>query len=256
MPYSSIPPMPSSTTLSLLQISKSLPKTKQWLSMGLKAAILAVPLMVAAPSEATTFTQTISGFTGQFAGGNWQTVDPLVSGTAVVFDITPGVLRLAKSGTTNPNGIAGAYRIVDNSLFANLKTQLANPLAGDLISYSYSYNWSWWTSLNTTNNRFVFESIAGVTLAPGTTFNTSGGTFTSPLTGSFNGGGSSTPDTFGFQVDSLASVAGTGEARISNFQFIAIYDEVPGPLPILGAGAAFGLSRKLRRRLNSAKAVA
>ena len=28
-------------------------------------------------------------------------------------------------------------------------------------------------------------------------------------------------------------------------------DEVPGPLPLLGAGAAFGYSRKLRRRLNA-----
>jgi hypothetical protein len=29
-------------------------------------------------------------------------------------------------------------------------------------------------------------------------------------------------------------------------------DSVPGPLPILGAGAAFGFSRKLRRRINTA----
>lgn len=29
-------------------------------------------------------------------------------------------------------------------------------------------------------------------------------------------------------------------------------DTVPGPLPLLGAAAAFGFSRKLRRRINTA----
>jgi len=33
-------------------------------------------------------------------------------------------------------------------------------------------------------------------------------------------------------------------------------NKVPGPLPIFGAGAAFGMSRKLRRRIASKKAVA
>lgn len=32
--------------------------------------------------------------------------------------------------------------------------------------------------------------------------------------------------------------------------------EVPGPLPVLGAGAAFGMSRKLRRRIDATKKVA
>jgi len=30
-------------------------------------------------------------------------------------------------------------------------------------------------------------------------------------------------------------------------------NEVPGPLPILGVGAAFGYSRKLRKRIKSSK---
>ena len=30
---------------------------------------------------------------------------------------------------------------------------------------------------------------------------------------------------------------------------------VPGPLPVLGAGAAFGFSRKLRRRIQRSKAA-
>ena len=33
-------------------------------------------------------------------------------------------------------------------------------------------------------------------------------------------------------------------------------DKVPGPLPILGAGVAFGFSRKLRRRIDGARVKA
>jgi hypothetical protein len=33
-------------------------------------------------------------------------------------------------------------------------------------------------------------------------------------------------------------------------------DQVPGPLPIFGAGAAFCMSRKLRRRIGASKTVA
>jgi hypothetical protein len=42
---------------------------------------------------------------------------------------------------------------------------------------------------------------------------------------------------------------GCGSVNISNFST----QEVPGPLPILGAAAAFGWSRKLRKRLKSSK---
>jgi hypothetical protein len=31
--------------------------------------------------------------------------------------------------------------------------------------------------------------------------------------------------------------------------------QTPGPLPVLGAGAAFGFSRKLRSRIKAARAV-
>jgi len=34
----------------------------------------------------------------------------------------------------------------------------------------------------------------------------------------------------------------------------AYAEEVPGPLPVLGAAAAFGFSRKLRKRINDSKA--
>ena len=51
-------------------------------------------------------------------------------------------------------------------------------------------------------------------------------------------------DTFGFRVFTLDDQFGPGIATISNFSA-----PVPGPLPLLGVGAAFSYSR-LRRRIN------
>jgi len=50
-------------------------------------------------------------------------------------------------------------------------------------------------------------------------------------------------DTFGFRVFTFDDQYGPGIATISNFSA-----PVPGPLPLLGVGAAFGYSRRLRRR--------
>lgn len=44
---------------------------------------------------------------------------------------------------------------------------------------------------------------------------------------------------------------GTSTAALDNF--INSYQTVPGPLPILGAGAAFGFSRKLRSRIKAGR---
>jgi len=43
---------------------------------------------------------------------------------------------------------------------------------------------------------------------------------------------------------------------VPNIIYGNAFNEVPGPLPIFGAGAAFGMSRKLRRRIGASKAAA
>jgi hypothetical protein len=255
MLYSSILPMPSPTTLSLLPISKSLPKTKPWLSVGLKAAILAVPLFLAAPSEAATVSVNVSGFNGEFAPGEWTRTTAFGSFTNFLDSNT---LRLARN--SNLANIAPpsspqdtfAFRPLNNALFTNLKT--SNPLAGNLISFSYKYDYSWTARSilfvpEVANSNFDFTTRPyGTKLNPSSA---SGGIFTSsPILAS------SLDTEVGWQIVSQIQQNGVGEAFITNFEFTALYDEVPGPLPILGAGAAFGFSRKLRRRLNSAKAVA
>ena len=65
-------------------------------------------------------------------------------------------------------------------------------------------------------------------------------------------------DTFGFRLTTLDATNGAGSVSITNFTAPGnpLHDDdeqpgatdVPGPLSILGATAAFGWSRKLRRR--------
>ncbi|MFM9089684.1 MAG: hypothetical protein ACKOPT_16420 [Cyanobium sp.] len=56
------------------------------------------------------------------------------------------------------------------------------------------------------------------------------------------------------QVPSGTPVTFTGTLTVSNGRIDTITDslqQAPGPLPILGAGAAFGFSRKLRKRIKA-----
>jgi hypothetical protein len=54
-------------------------------------------------------------------------------------------------------------------------------------------------------------------------------------------------DTFGYRVFTGDGLFGPGVATISNFSA-----PVPGPLPVLGAAAAFSFSRRLRQRIHGA----
>jgi hypothetical protein len=52
-------------------------------------------------------------------------------------------------------------------------------------------------------------------------------------------------DTFGFYAESTDNALGPSVTEITDFMYVPI----PGPLPVLGLGAAFGFSRKLRKRI-------
>ena len=65
-------------------------------------------------------------------------------------------------------------------------------------------------------------------------------------------------DVFGFRQNSSDSQAGRADTTISNFNGPLAASgpaSVPGPLPLLGAGAAFGWSRQLRRRIGTSGGV-
>jgi hypothetical protein len=65
-------------------------------------------------------------------------------------------------------------------------------------------------------------------------------------------------DVFGFRQNSPNSCCGGASTTISNFNGPLAASgpaSVPGPLPLLGAGAAFGWSRQLRRRIGTSGGV-
>ena len=65
-------------------------------------------------------------------------------------------------------------------------------------------------------------------------------------------------DVFGFRQSSGDSTTGRALTTISNFNGPSAASgpaSVPGPLPLLGAGAAFGWSRQLRKRIGTSGSV-
>jgi hypothetical protein len=88
-------------------------------------------------------------------------------------------------------------------------------------------------------------------------------TFTSALTGLSSNlvstGGTAGPNTFNTGVTSTSATISWAQGNTSNEAYASSLRlttnppsiEVPGPLPILGAGAMFGFSRRLRRRVSS-----
>ena len=107
-------------------------------------------------------------------------------------------------------------------------------------------------NINLSNPFSGVSNSWGLQDAAQTAYFTSGNVQTTSYTGTFNGI-TTNPDTaFNFTANSI-----TNTATLSGF-IALIYDydppaasNVPGPLSILGATAAFGWSRKLRQRISS-----
>lgn len=170
-------------------------------------------------------------------------------GGAVYFDVN----------ITNPSGL----------VFTSVLTNVGETVPGDLQLYATTLggtsvgnqtNIGAWTLLASgtgtglgTNQPTLFD-ITDFALAPGQYG------FALVLSGSLGhnyttGDGSnqfySNPD-LSLTLGSASNVPFTGSAfspRVWNGTLEYEYQQVPGPLPVLGLGAAFGYSRRLRRRL-------
>ena len=104
-----------------------------------------------------------------------------------------------------------------------------------------------------TEPNYYFEDITlGVNTVTGTVkkfiYDTEGGTLLATLTN----GQTWTPSTL-YNFLHIVDEADATTGAIEGYQ--NIYRQVPGPLPILGAGAAFGFSRKLRSRIKAIRTV-
>jgi len=234
------------TNSSVLTHSRSL------LTKCLQAALIAAPvLLAAAPSEAVSVKTTVNGFTGEFAPANWTRVFG-ASGTGNTSTVTPTTITLSKRASNSTPITVSAGIALSDTLFNALRPSGA----GRLLSWTATGNYDW-SIVTAPNTKFDFTASSN---ADSETLNTS----SSITDGSFTAGDSyaltpfdpSVGDELTFAVRRIGnSVTGSGTGVIDNFQFIAEYD-VPGPLPVVGAAAAFAWSRRLRNRLKSAKTLA
>ena len=245
-----VPPMTQQTpTRSFLKHSQPL------LTKCLQAALIAAPVLVAAaPSEAYTVKTVVSGFTGEFAPVLWNRTptSPNAGNTSSV-DATS--ITLVKN-PQNTQRVTASIDLTD-SLFAALAPYQG---VGRVVGWRAKGNYNWSITGTATNAKYLFgaDSNNSADSPLNTSAPTSGSfsisdTYPDPLN-PFDG--NNNPDIVDFSVARVGSSAtGAGTGVISNFEFVAEY-EVPGPLPVVGAAAAFAWSRRLRKRLNPAKTLA
>jgi len=225
------------------------------LTKCLQAALIAAPVLVAAaPSEAYTVKTVVSGFTGEFAPVLWNRTptSPNAGNTSSV-DATS--ITLVKN-PQNTQRVTASIDLTD-SLFAALAPYQG---VGRVVGWRAKGNYNWSITGTATNAKYLFgaDSNNSADSPLNTSAPTSGSfsisdTYPDPLN-PFDG--NNNPDIVDFSVARVGSSAtGAGTGVISNFEFVAEY-EVPGPLPVVGAAAAFAWSRRLRKRLNPAKTLA
>ena len=224
------------------------------LTKCLQAALIAAPVLLsAAPSEAAaTVKATVNGFTGAFAPIQWnRTPTSADTSGSSTFTNSDTELTLVKT-VPNASSVLGFIDITPTVVNALRPTG-----AGAFVGWRSTGNYTWGISGTATNARYDFT--AGSAVDGATKLNTTA----SVPTGTFDVGSSFlidpyTTDNLTFSIAKLttSTQAGTGTGVISNFVFEAEYETVPGPLPLLGAAAAFGWSRRLRKRLNSANTLA
>ena len=207
----------------MLTLSVALSKGKflGLMTAGLASATLG---LAASPSHAVTLQ---TGFAGDYAPANW------------IFNANGGDGSVNTTGVPSSITLRGNNDGVSSNIFTDYTTTAT---AGGPVKFDWAYSStdsgnydSFGYLLNGIYNQLADNASQG---SGTTTFNLAGG------------------DTFGFSVFSLDGQFDPGIATISNFSApipSSAPASVPGPLPILGVGAAFAYSRRLRRRINLAK---
>ena len=187
----------------------------------------ALNLLALGIASATTFAPPVSAvqlqqdFAGVYAPANWTfTSDPALGDGSVDTSGAPASITI--TGSDNGGSLP----------FSNVNTDytIAVGLAGPA-----SFDWSYSSSDCCNFDGFGYLLNGNFTQLAQNSSQGSGFTQFNVLAG----------DTFGFRVFALDNAGSPGVATISNFSA-----PVPGPLPLLGVGAAFGYSRRLRRRIN------
>ena len=178
------------------------------------------------------------------------------------FDITVGTKALNALGLAAQNNGSGSYDVtlwkyVNSGATVADYTQLATINFDSLCSgCTTTGNFNWLevpllyleeTAADPTKG-YLIGAIGDFSTGGASVFVDGLGAF--DTTANYEGGGynfnagAGYPIPFGPQSDIIGSGSGFYNSNISLF-------EVPGPLPVMGAAAAFGWSRRLRRRINT-----
>jgi MYXO-CTERM domain-containing protein len=188
------------------------------LSMLAPLALAGATLGLAAnPAQAITL------FTGPYAPANW--TQSAQGNGSIDTSIAPGSIIL-----NGPNDGLGNAQSVDFTIAA--------PAAGTVL-------FDWVYSTNDQPDADPFGSLLNGSFIQ----------LSSDIGVSYQSGTASfsvlTGDVFGFRQRTIDSRFGSASSTISNFNgpTSAPPSSVPGPLPLIGAGAAWGWSRRLRQRI-------
>jgi len=175
--------------------------------------------------------QALTQFAGYYAPANW-------------------TQSIQGDGSINTGGAPASISLSgadDNSITdQNTDFTIATPTAGTV-----SFDWAYSTSDNLPQSDpfgYLLNGAFTQLTINDTSLTQSGSVSFSVLAG----------DVFGFRQNSYASCCGRASTTISNFNGPLPAPgtaSVPGPLPLLGAGAAFGWSRQLRRRIGTSGGV-
>jgi len=232
-------------TTSLLKHSQPL------LAKCLQAALIAAPVMLAAaPSHAASVYGTVNGFTGAFAQENWTKTPGSTANSVSFFPTSPKIANTLTIVKNNNNTASPRAKIaINKDIIDALKPIKGFNFIGWEVTGKYTFAGSNLARFNFQGNSNTDSEILDKGSTPvqtPTAFIITGGQDTD--------GNISFDDELAFQINRVSAGTATGTGVISDFKFIAEYD-VPGPLPIVGAAAAFAWSRKLRNRLKSANTL-
>lgn len=251
------------------------PKGGSLLNLGLKAALVAAPILLGATPSHATLTQTFTGFQGVFAPANWSR-STLGTGTTqfgtggTTDPNTPPFVPIAPGGTSattikftvNGKTTASAAQFTFNT--SRLATAITPPPNYYYDRGEFSFNWTWTFANGTLGTGNPFTYFADTNIATDLwSFN--GSNVLEAIDPAYYTVKGTVPDVdvasgnvFGFRLATAgaSSLYGLAEATISNFSFTAYFEPVPGPLPLAVAAAGFAWSRRLRNRLKLGRASA
>jgi hypothetical protein len=191
---------------------------------GIIASISLLSIATLKPASASS-AFCLNGFQGHCAPENW-TITTEGNGS-VTFIGSPALASIVVSS--------------DSNSFGNLITSLTTfaPNKGE-VSFSYNYQTFDRDDASFDPFGYIVNGIEVQVVPP--PFILQGESTSGSSTFNVRAG-----DIFGFYARATDDTLGPSVTTISNFRY------VPGPLPILGVGAAFGYSRKLRNRIKSSR---